>query len=58
MSENQNVSLKHYHLAIYSFYLLLMYYSYLAEQQLPSLPIPGVTEFRILVGHSLHHKSL
>lgn len=32
--------------------------SYLAEQQLPSLPIPGVTEFRILVGHSLHHKSL
>jgi len=32
--------------------------SYLAENQLPSLPVRDVTEFRILVGHSLHHKSL
>ncbi|XP_074627697.1 ADP-ribosyl cyclase/cyclic ADP-ribose hydrolase-like isoform X2 [Acropora palmata] len=32
--------------------------SYLAENQLLSLPAREVTEFRILVGHSLHHKSL
>lgn len=32
--------------------------SYLAENQLSSLPVRDVTEFRILVGHTLHHKSL
>ena len=37
---------------------LLLFHSYLAENQLPSLPVRDVSEFRILVGHSLHHKSL
>lgn len=32
--------------------------SYLAENQLSSLPVQDVKEFRILVGHTLHHKSL
>ncbi|XP_068730274.1 ADP-ribosyl cyclase/cyclic ADP-ribose hydrolase-like isoform X1 [Montipora capricornis] len=32
--------------------------SFLAENQLLSLPVGKVTEFRILVGHSLHRKSL
>ncbi|KAJ7334516.1 hypothetical protein OS493_014839 [Desmophyllum pertusum] len=32
--------------------------SYLAENQLSSLPVHEVKEFRILVSHSLHHKSL
>lgn len=32
--------------------------SYLAENQLSSLPVRDVKEFRILVGHTLHHKSL
>lgn len=33
-------------------------HSYLAENQLSSLPVRDVKEFRILVGHTLHHKSL
>ena len=38
--------------------LLFIFHSYLAENQLSSLPVHEVKEFRILVGHSLHHKSL
>ena len=35
-----------------------LFHSYLAENQISSLPVKEVKEFRILVGHSLHHKAL
>ncbi|XP_031567079.1 ADP-ribosyl cyclase/cyclic ADP-ribose hydrolase-like isoform X2 [Actinia tenebrosa] len=32
--------------------------SYLAENQVPNLPVQSISEVKILVGHSLHHVSL